>query len=50
MLICAVVVALAIVLISTGSSAVFLLFPIACAAMMLGMMWMMMRPRGKDHS
>ena len=49
MLICAAVFAVAVVLVATGSNAVFLLFPLACAAMMVGMMWMMMRTSGKDH-
>lgn len=49
MLICAALVVVGVALIVTGSSGVWLLFPLACAAMMVGMMWMMTRPSGKNQ-
>ena len=49
MLICAAIFVAVLALVATGSSAIWLLLPLACVAMMVGMMWMMMRPGDKDQ-
>ena len=49
MLLCAAMFAVAVALVATGTSAFFLIIPLACAVMMIGMMWMMMRPGDKDR-
>ena len=49
MLVCAAIFVVVLALVAAGSSAIWLVFPLACAAMMFGMMWMMMRPGGKDQ-
>jgi hypothetical protein len=42
------VVVLAVIL-ATGASVAYLLLPLACFAMMAGMMWMMMRGMGGSN-
>ena len=49
LLICAAIFAVVLVLVATGANAAVLLLPLACMAMMGAMMWMMMRPGGKDR-
>ena len=49
LLICAAIVVVVLVLVAAGLSAAFLVFPLACMAMMGGMRWMMMRPGDNDR-
>lgn len=49
MLICASLLLVAVVLVATGVGSYVILPLVLCMAMMGGMMWMMMRPRGGDR-
>jgi hypothetical protein len=48
LLLCAAVAIVVGLLLVDGASAALLVFPLACAAMMVGMLWMMARPGGHD--
>ena len=47
MLLCAAIVVVALAFVFSGGSGAWLLFPVACMAMMGAMMWFMMRPSGR---
>ena len=49
MIICAVLLVAGVILLATGAGAFAVLPILLCGAMMGGMMWMMMRPRGSGR-